>query len=135
MSKRKKKPLRPRVQRMNRAGRLQSARTWLPKYDGSNVLRSYCKHFAVDWRCAAKELQLLGVALPTEYLQRRELTESAQIAKRKQAKQTATKSKVVDFTTPDVTDAFSAYLAGDYAVLHAFECERDGIDLATGRAL
>ena len=134
MSKRKKKPLRPRVQRMNRAGRLQSARTWLPKYDGNNVLRSYCKHFAVDWRCAAKELQLLGVTLPTEYLQRRELTEREQVAKRKQGKQTTTHSKV-DSTTPCVTDAFSAYLAGDYAALHAFECERDGIDPATGRAL
>ena len=131
MSKRKKKPLRPRVQRMNRAARLQSARAWLPKYDGKSVLKGYCKHFAVDWRCAAKELQLLGVTLSPEYLQQREVTERQQTAKRKRKKRKTTHAEA----TPYVDDTFSAYLAGDFAALHAFECERDGIDPLTGQPL
>ncbi|MCG8648841.1 MAG: hypothetical protein MI861_03360 [Pirellulales bacterium] len=49
----KKRALPPRCKRMNRSGRLQSAVSWLQEYKGSNLLRGYCKHFGVDWRCAA----------------------------------------------------------------------------------
>jgi len=68
----------PRVKRMKRAGRLQSARSWLATYQGSNLLRGYCKHFGVDWRCAAIELQALGVQIDKTYLQQREVTERNQ---------------------------------------------------------
>lgn len=54
---RKKKPLPPKVKRMKRAGRPAAAKAWLASYSGKNVLRGYCVHFAVDWRCAAVELK------------------------------------------------------------------------------
>ena len=60
-----------RAKRMNRPARLQSAVAWLKAFDGRHVLRSYCKHFGVDWRCAAVELQQLGVILDPEYLESR----------------------------------------------------------------
>jgi hypothetical protein len=61
MRKKKKKPQGPRVKRMRRAARLQSARSWLEKYEGKNVVRGYRKRFGVDLACAYKELQMLGL--------------------------------------------------------------------------
>jgi hypothetical protein len=61
--KRKKKPLPPRRKRMNRQARLESARSWLMKFSGKNVVRSYANWFGVDLICAAKELSLCGVAV------------------------------------------------------------------------
>ncbi len=55
---------------MNRSARLQSARTWLGRYRGKNVIKRYRKHFAVDWECAVKELEILGVPLDEDYVQR-----------------------------------------------------------------
>src|SRR5262249_6865221 len=44
-----------------RPARLQSARSWLEKYPGKNVVRGYRKRFGVDLVCAYKELQILGI--------------------------------------------------------------------------
>lgn len=57
----------PRHKRMNRPARLQLAQAWLQKYSGKNVVRGYRKHFAVDWKCAAIELDMLGVELDRDY--------------------------------------------------------------------
>jgi len=61
----KKKPLPPRVKRMDRQGRLNSARAWLTKYGGKNVLRGYCKHFAGDY-AAHYDLELRQMACDKE---------------------------------------------------------------------
>ena len=79
----RKRLLPPRVKRMERPARLQAARMWLTQFDGKNVLRGYCKHFAVDWRCAAIELRTLGLCIDDSYLEQRELAEKAMVAKRK----------------------------------------------------
>ena len=65
--KKKRKALPPRVKRMDRAARLQSARHWLQTYVGQNIVKGYRKHFAVDWECAFKELEMLGVRIDPEY--------------------------------------------------------------------
>src|SRR5678815_4127706 len=59
----KKRSLPPRVKRMKRPARLQSARSWLPTYSGKNIVKGYRKHFAVDFVCAIKELEMLGVKI------------------------------------------------------------------------
>jgi hypothetical protein len=46
---------------MKRPARLQSARSWLEKYPGKNVVRGYRKRFGVDLVCAYKELEILGI--------------------------------------------------------------------------
>ena len=53
---------------MTQAGRLQSAKTWLPKYEGENIVKGYKKHYGVDALCAVTELELLGVELDPEHV-------------------------------------------------------------------
>ena len=55
---------------MLRPARLQSAKVWVPTYGGKNLLKGYCKHYAVDLLCAAKELRLIGTAIDEEYVAR-----------------------------------------------------------------
>lgn len=87
---RKKNPLPPRRKRMNRSQRLQSAKRWLESFEGENVIRAYRKRYRIDWLCAVRELQLLGVALDSAYIQKLEQTVESEIQtkwKRKLEKQ------------------------------------------------
>lgn len=65
--KRRQKALPPRAKRMDRSARLQSARTWVKSYKGKNIAAGYRKHFAVDWICAFRELEILGVKIDAAY--------------------------------------------------------------------
>jgi hypothetical protein len=107
---------------MKRPARLKSAVSWLKQFSGKNVLRGYCKHYGVDWRCAAIELKRLGVQFDPDYLQRRELTEQNLAAKRKERREArvaeSASQRWYDYETP-----FEAYLAGDHAALHDLECQ------------
>jgi hypothetical protein len=106
---------------MTRQRRLTSGRAWLSNYSGKNVLRGYCKHFAVNWRCAAIELEILGIKIDTAYLAQRETTEAATIKHRKNAKLQSTVTQIEHwhpFTSP-----LDAYLAGDYAAVYDLESE------------
>ena len=54
----------PRTRRMDHAGRLQSARSWLATQRGrpaERIARSYRKRYGVDWPCAFEELATLGI--------------------------------------------------------------------------
>ena len=56
MGKKKRKPNPgPRCKRMKRAQRLQSAQSWLPTYEGKDIVKGYRKHYGVDWQCAFTE--------------------------------------------------------------------------------
>lgn len=70
MAKKKKKNrcLGPRAKRMKQTGRLQSAKSWLSKFTGANIIKGYRKHFGVDYLCAIRELELLGFSLNQEYI-------------------------------------------------------------------
>jgi hypothetical protein len=65
--KKRKKALPPRVKRMDRSARLQSARSWLKTYSGRNIASGYRRHFGVDWVCAFSELEMLGVKIGADY--------------------------------------------------------------------
>ena len=52
---------------VNRKKRLVSARKWIGTYSGKNIVKGYSKKFAVDKRCAIKELRLIGVEISREY--------------------------------------------------------------------
>ncbi|NQU24891.1 MAG: hypothetical protein HQ567_26710, partial [Candidatus Nealsonbacteria bacterium] len=110
---------------MKRPSRLQSAVSWLKQYGGGNVLRGYCKHFGVDWRCAATELKQLGVKLDPEYLRRRESTER-QLANHRQRRRQPNADENAFCDSLEYDSPLAAYLAEDYAALYAMECERDG---------
>ena len=116
----------PRAKRMKRSARLQSAVPWLKEFEGKNVLRSYCKRYGVDWRCAAIELRRLGIEVDPAYLSQREQSERQLINRRRQRRE----ARASKDSTPEPIEyesLFDAYLAKDFAALHAMECERDGI--------
>lgn len=52
---------------MDRSARLQSARSWLKTYNGKNIVAGYRRHFGVDWICALRELEMLGVRMDAVY--------------------------------------------------------------------
>jgi hypothetical protein len=92
-NKKKAKSSIPRHQRLDRVSRLQAAKHWIPKYEGSNLLRGYKQHFGVDWECAIRELEMLGIQLNPQYtLQVRHSIEAQLRSKhaKKQAKQRET---------------------------------------------
>jgi hypothetical protein len=51
----------------NRVQRLQSAKQWLLKYEGKNIVKGYRKHFGVDIMCAIAEIQMLDYEITPEY--------------------------------------------------------------------
>lgn len=81
----KKKPLPPRVKRMTRDARLQSARHWLTSFEGKNVVRSYRKRYAVDLECALIELDILGVAIDPSHAQKLRASEKGRLENRRRA--------------------------------------------------
>ena len=105
---------------MNRAARLQSAASWLKQFEGENVLRSYCKQYGVDWRCAVTELKRLVVEIDQEYIKQRERTEQATINQRRQRRESRANNGVIEYQS-----MLDAFLAKDFAALYAMECERD----------
>ena len=109
--KRKKKPLPPRHKRMKRPARLQAARTWLAKYPGKNVVTSYKKHFAVDALCALAELQMLGVRLDPEYVQRVRSSEQSRIEARRRERERRKASAGPPELDGESDETF-AYIAG-----------------------
>ena len=110
---------------MDRSARLQSAAKWLKEYRGENVLRSYCKHYGVDWRCAAIELEKLGVRIDPEYLRQREVTEQEAVKARKRHRTEQDQQQELLDDWPGYPSAWDAYLAGDYEATYALQMEEN----------
>jgi len=71
VSRKPKRSLPPRTLRMNRTGRLQSARHWLATQTGRTpvqIAKSYRKRYGVDWPCAIHELAQLGIRLDVAWV-------------------------------------------------------------------
>ena len=120
--KRKKKQIGLSRKRMKRSARVQSAVSWLKRYSGKNVLGGYCKHYGVDWRCAAIELKQLGIHLDPDYLKQREVTEQ-QLANSRKQRREAQIGEELSERWYEYDSRLEAYLAEDYAAPHAMECE------------
>jgi hypothetical protein len=111
---RKKKTNTPRVKRMNRESRLQSAvAIWLKTYTGKRHIYGYRKQFGVSIGTAIAELCMLGVTLSEEAVQKAKASEQAAIRekqarkeKRRQCKEEQIRGAVA---WPDET---YAYIAG-----------------------
>lgn len=106
MARKKKRLPGPRLHRLKRSARLNSARAWLPKYEGKRIVRSYRKRYGVDLLCAIAELQMLKVPLDPTYIDRVRTTVDNAIRRRAVHKKTST---TVDFSEVDST---FAYIAG-----------------------
>jgi len=107
----KRKPLPPRRKRMKRQARLASARTWLAKFSGKNVVRGYANWFGVDLLCAVKELSLCGVAIDPAYVAQLTATIASRSCRR--AKKSIAESQSLDYGVE--WDEQFAYIAGQTA--------------------
>jgi hypothetical protein len=82
MARNKKRIPGPRLHRLKRSARLDSARAWLPKYEGKKIVHSYRRRYGVDLRCAIAELQMLDVPLDPTYVDRVRTTVENEIKRR-----------------------------------------------------
>ncbi len=108
--KKKKKSNIPRHKRMKRASRLQAAKSWIPKYEGKNIVRGYSKHFAVDKLCAIKELQILGIIIEPEYI--KQIKNSLKGEERARQLRKLQKEQDKDFIMDNDSDETFCFIAG-----------------------
>jgi len=108
---------------MKRSARLQSARSWIPTYEGKDLVRGYARWYCVDRICAVIELTLIGVEIPAERLEHEHtaVTDKGRARKYRAAKRAA---KRID---PPLDDDFhpdflfiAGYTAGGapYGIMH-----------------
>ncbi|MDZ7759551.1 MAG: hypothetical protein U5L00_04775 [Desulfovermiculus sp.] len=101
---------------MNRQARLQHARStnWLATYRGKDVIKGYCKWFAVDPICALTELRMLGSKISEEKeAEIRKTFEDKTLARRRQKEAAAQKEQETLCIDSDDTFAFIAgYTSG-----------------------
>jgi len=112
MGKRKQQPLPLRTLRMNRAGRLQSARHWLATQKSRTpvqIAKSYRKRYGVDWQCAIRELGVLGVRLDAAWME--QLQRILEGARRTHRQRREAKEASVSGDPADSNETF-AYIAG-----------------------
>src|SRR6266700_928250 len=103
----------PRRLLMNRAARLESAKRWLPTYEGRDVVKGYRKWYGVSTVCAIIELRQLGVEIDEERLIQAKRTEEStarQRAKKRQERKEKLAAREICLIESD--DHF-AYIAGD----------------------
>ena len=111
----RKRKLPPRRKRMKRAARLASARHWLPTYEGKNIVRGYARWFGVGLECALNEVQLLGVAVDPDYVQRLRETMRQRVRSKPHKEPTAKEP-----TAPDVPDGYGSEWDDEFAYLAGF---------------
>ena len=99
----------PRRKRMQRPGRLQSAKHWISTYSGGNIVKGYKNWFGVDLVCAIKELRMLGVKLDEQYVLQALKSHEQAIADR-QKKKAEKKQALDDF--PFDSDDHYYFIAG-----------------------
>jgi hypothetical protein len=106
MARRKQRIPGPRLHRLKRSARLDSARAWLPKYEGKKTVRSYRKRYGVDLLCAIAELQMLDVPLDPTYVNRVRTTVDNEIKRKAAHKKRSSPDQFVE------GDSAFAYIVG-----------------------
>ncbi len=145
----KKKKGKAAKKAMKFAERKLKAEKWVAEYDGTlyggNIIKAYRKKFAVDRMKAVAELQLLGISLTKEQIEREERAVKAhqeiQKAKKTKRKRKRKQSRMLkeDFTFYEDQDDTFCYIAGytsggaPYGVtweeiIHNIATEYKGID-------
>jgi hypothetical protein len=107
------RPQGPRRLRLQRPGRLQSAKTWLATQRGrtpAQIGAAYRKRYGVDWPCALQELRQLGVVFDAAWVAQVESTLEGH--HRARAIQRAAREKGQDTDFPEDSNEQFAYIAG-----------------------
>jgi hypothetical protein len=113
MSRKKKRPLPPRTLRMDRAARLQSARSWLTTQGGRparRIAKSYRKRFGVDWLGAIAELTALGIAFEAKW--REQIACTVENDRRAKARRRAKRSAAAADAGGQESNEHFAFIAG-----------------------
>ena len=100
----------PRRKRMNQKSRLQSAKRWIPTYQGSNIIKGYKNWFGVDWPCAIQELQILGIKVDDRYVSQVLQSNEQRIASKRKTIEEKKKSALEDILVD--SDETFYYIAG-----------------------
>lgn len=100
----------PRRKRLKREQRLESAKSWLPTYEGKNIFRGYRKRYGVDWPTALRELEMLGVEVDPAYREQvlRTVQEQAEARNRKRLEKAAELESALGIEQDD----YFAYIIG-----------------------
>ncbi len=97
---------------MNRAARLESAKHWLPTYEGRDVVKGYRKWYGVSTVCAIVELRQLGVKSDEQRLIQAKRTEESTARQRAKKKQERTEKLAAEEIRAGESDENFAYIAG-----------------------
>lgn len=99
---------------MKQVRRLQSAKAWLLMQKKNNIIRAYRKHYAVDWLCAIRELEMLGIALDPEYVKAIKHRVERKFQTRKRKKIEKQKNIIEDYRGEHGLDydEYFSYIAG-----------------------
>ncbi len=109
----RKKSLAPRCKRMKRPARLASAKAWIPKYPGKNIVRGYAKHYGVDLLCAATELQMIGAKVDPGYIrQLKAIVEAKAEAGRRKKEKEREAEELEEYGQLHGSDEYYAFIAG-----------------------
>ncbi len=108
MAKKKKKSNTPKWKALKQPQRLLTAKDWIGKYQGKNLVRGYAKHFATDLLCAVKELRMLGVTVAPGY----EEAVKRAISDRAEQKRKKKEARKISDDNDDLQDETFAFIAG-----------------------
>jgi hypothetical protein len=104
----KKSKKRAPNQTLKKESRIAKARSWLPTYEGTKVVRAYRKKFHVDVVCAARELQEIGYEFEPGYVDNLLRSEAGRIEALKRKRE---EKKMAEEYNEDQDDRFY-YIAG-----------------------
>jgi len=76
----------PRRHKFRRKQRLESAKSWLPTYEGNKRFQAYRKRYGVNWETAFTELEMLGVQIDPAYKEQVLRTEAREAEIRREKK-------------------------------------------------
>jgi len=113
MARNRNRPKCPRRLRMNRQGRLQSAKAWLETQKGrtaAQVGKACCRWYGLDWPCAIRELTQLGVVFDPEWVA--QLKQSLEGHYRARAARRAARRSQSDADFTEDSNEHFAYIAG-----------------------
>ena len=126
----------PRRKRLKREQWLESAKSWLPTYEGKNIFRGYRKRYGVDWPTALRELEMLGVRVDPAYREQvlRTVQEQAEAKKRRRLEKATELETMVGIEQDDYFAFIVGYTPGgapygitweEWEQLDASESEED----------
>jgi len=81
----KKKSNTPNRKRFKKPARLDSAKYWIEKYEGKNIVKGYANWYGTSKLTAVNELKILGIQIDENYIKQLEITEE-NIVKRNREK-------------------------------------------------